>query len=196
MEAFRKGCIIIDGLSVAEIKRMRINFTIVDSSLGSLLVGATQQGICAVSLGDSDAVMKTAFLAQYPAANIHLDDAGLSQWIDNINNYINGQEFTLNLPLDIRGTDFQWQVWQALQTIPYGNTRTYKEIAQTIGYPKGARAVGQACGANPVALIIPCHRVVGKNKSLGGYRWGGERKKTLLAMEEFAMPKASEAIAS
>ena len=170
---------------------MRINFTIVDCSLGSLLVGATEKGICAVSLGDSDSVMKAEFLAQYPPASIHLDDTGIRQWIERINNYINGKEFALNLPLDIRGTDFQRQVWQALQTIPYGSTSTYKEIAETIGYPKGARAVGNACGANPVALIIPCHRVVGKNNSLGGYRWGGERKKALLAMEEFAIAIAS-----
>ncbi len=179
--------IIIDGLSVGENNRMRINFTIVDSSLGSLVVGATEKGICAVSLGDSDSVMKAELLAQYPAATIHLYDARLRQWVDKINNYINGKEFALNLPLDVRGTDFQQKVWQALQTIPYGSTSTYSAIAEIIGYPKGARAVGNACGANPVALIIPCHRVVGKNNNLGGYRWGGEWKKTLLAMEQTAI---------
>ncbi|MCP2731919.1 methylated-DNA--[protein]-cysteine S-methyltransferase, partial [Limnofasciculus baicalensis] len=179
--------IIIDGLSVGENNRMRINFTIVDSSLGSLVVGATQQGICAVNLGDYDSVIKTGFLAQYPGVTVHLDDTGIRKWVDRINNYINGEEFALNLPLDVRGTDFQRQVWQALQTIPYGMTSTYSEIAEIIGYPKAARAVGNACGANPVALIIPCHRVVGKNNNLGGYRWGREWKKTLLAMEQAAI---------
>lgn len=175
------------GMSPATYRRggrgMLIGYTIVDCPLGRLLVAATEKGICAVSLGDSDSALETALSTEYSAAEIHREESGLSKWVSAILEYLSGNQPDLNLPLDLQVTAFQWQVYKELCAIPYGGTRSYGEIAQALGHPKAVRAVGRACAVNPVSLVIPCHRAVQKNGRLGGYRWGLERKAKLLKIE-------------
>ncbi|MGL4881061.1 MAG: methylated-DNA--[protein]-cysteine S-methyltransferase [Waterburya sp.] len=180
-------------------KTIQITYTVVDCSLGYLLVATTDKGICSVKLGDRacEAAVGIAYpkgnrpesliqslTEEFKQATIVRDDQSHQNWIKKILNLITGTESDPDLPLDIRGTAFQQQVWQALQKIPYGETRTYTEIAQDLGKPKAVRAIGNACGANPVALIIPCHRVTRNDGSLGGYRWGIERKQKLIEQEQ------------
>jgi AraC family transcriptional regulator of adaptative response/methylated-DNA-[protein]-cysteine methyltransferase len=160
-----------------------IRFTIVESPVGRLLVAATPRGICRVSMGRSEPELKTALAREYPNAAITRDRGGLARWTRNILDHLAGRAPRLDLPLDIQATAFQWQVWEALAAIPYGSTRTYAEVAEAIGRPKAARAVARACSANPVALAIPCHRVVPAAGGVGGYRWGDSRKQLLLAAE-------------
>ena len=117
------------------------------------------------------------------AAKIRRDASDLALWVNAILQHLEGQQPHLNLPLDVQSTAFQWRVWEELRAIPYGSTRSYSEIAQALGQPKAARAVAQACATNPVAIAIPCHRVVRENGHSGGYRWGTERKQRLLAQE-------------
>lgn len=162
---------------------LTIHYTITDSPLGRLLVAATEQGVCFISLADSDKTLEAALRGDYHSAEIQRDEVGLRQWVNAVVSYLNGKQPHLDLPVDIQGTAFQRQVWEALRAIPYGETRTYGQIAEAIGKPSAARAVGHACGANPVALVIPCHRAVGSSGSLTGYRWGVERKERLLASE-------------
>ena len=164
-------------------KSVHIGYTIVDCSLGRLLIAATEKGICSICLGDSDADLETALFSEYPAAEIQRDGVELSQWVNTLLNHLNGQQPQLNLPIDVQATAFQWRVWESLRAIPYGSTRSYGEIAQELGDPKAARAVARACATNPVAIVVPCHRVVREDGSLGGYRWGLERKRQLLAQE-------------
>ena len=163
---------------------MDIRYTIVDSPLGRLLVASTNKGVCAVSLGDSDDALIASLTGEYPAAQIHRDDNALRERVDAVIRLLSGRRPDKQLPVDIQVTAFQWQVYQALLAIPPGDTRTYEEVAKTIGKPKAVRAVGNACALNPVAVVIPCHRVVRKDGRLGGYRWGLERKKRLLTLEE------------
>jgi O-6-methylguanine DNA methyltransferase len=166
---------------------MRIGYTIVDSALGRLLIAATGRGICAVSLHDSDAVLESELARDYPKAEFERGACLPREWIDALLDYVCGRSSNLDLPLDLEATEFQRQVWQALRDIPYGSTRTYGEIAAVLGYPRtAARAVGHACATNPVSLIIPCHRVVRNDGGLGGYRWGLDRKRALLAQERGA----------
>ncbi|HXG08888.1 MAG TPA: methylated-DNA--[protein]-cysteine S-methyltransferase [Gemmataceae bacterium] len=162
---------------------MRIGYTIVDSPLGRLLLAATERGICGVCLGDSDRALAAALRREYPAAEIRRDGVCLGPWIEEFLNYLRGQQPHLDLPLDVQATAFQWRVWQELRSIPYGETRTYAEIARALGQPTAVRAVARACASNPVALIIPCHRVVREDGGLGGYRWGLKRKQALLEQE-------------
>jgi len=161
---------------------MEIAYVVVPSPLGRLLVAATPRGVCRISLGDDAA----ALAAEFPAARIHKDRAGggLERWVSAILAYLDGSEPSLELPLDIRATAFQRRVWQELQRIPYGETRSYTDIARRIGQPKATRAVARACATNPTALVIPCHRVVREDGDLGGYRWGMERKRALLEREK------------
>jgi AraC family transcriptional regulator of adaptative response/methylated-DNA-[protein]-cysteine methyltransferase len=166
---------------------MHVGYTIVDCPLGRLLVAATERGICAVSLGDADATLELALREEYPAAEIYRDDAGFAPWVQSILDYLSGAQPHLDLPLDVRATAFQWRVWEALRKIPYGSTRTYGEIACDLGQPTATRAVARACATNPVSLVVPCHRVVGADGSLRGYRWGVERKRALLEQEQ-ALP--------
>lgn len=163
---------------------MTVHYTIVDCPLGRLLVAATNRGICGVSLGDSDAALEAALRKEYPAAHIHRDESKLGEWVGAFLSYLNGRQPDLNLPVDVQATAFQWQVWEALRAIPSGSTRSYSEVARTVGHPQAARAVARACATNPVALVIPCHRVVRENGDLGGYRWGTERKQRLLTQEK------------
>jgi O-6-methylguanine DNA methyltransferase len=148
------------------------------------MVAATSKGICAVRLGDSISALEEDLKNEYSAAEIRKSDGILDSALREIVAHLEGKQQKLSLPLDIRSTAFQRQVWQALQAIPYGATRSYGEVAKAIGQPKAVRAVARACATNPVALVIPCHRVIREDKSLGGYRWGIERKKKLLANEK------------
>ncbi len=161
-----------------------INYTIAPCSLGLLLVAATERGVCAVKLGDSDAALEADLTREYPSAKIHRADSVLSQPVDKLLNYLSGKQPDLQLPLDIQATAFQWQVWENLRAIPYGETRSYAEVAKAMGRPTAVRAVARACATNPVALVIPCHRVIREDRSLGGYRWGLERKDALLEQEK------------
>jgi AraC family transcriptional regulator of adaptative response/methylated-DNA-[protein]-cysteine methyltransferase len=162
---------------------MQIGYTIVDSPLGRLLVGATDHGVSSVCLGESDRSLERALRDEYPAAHIERGGAHLTKYVEAIILYLRGKEPHLQLPIDIQASAFRRRVWDALRAIPYGQTRSYGQIAATIGEPKASRAVGQACGANPVALVIPCHRVVRGDGATGGYRWGPKRKQKLLAQE-------------
>jgi AraC family transcriptional regulator of adaptative response/methylated-DNA-[protein]-cysteine methyltransferase len=161
----------------------RIGFTSTSTPLGRLLVAATARGICFVCLGDDDAALGRALRGEFPAAEIERDDAVLGAWVAAIVAHLSGEQPRLDLPLDVRATAFQRRVWEALRAIPYGQTRTYGEIAQELGQPTAARAVARACATNPVALVVPCHRVVGEGGELRGYRWGVERKRALLERE-------------
>lgn len=165
---------------------MQIGYTIVDSPLGRLLVGATERGICAVSLGDDDGSLEAGLRREYPAAEIRRDESGMAEWVGAIVRHLEGAQARLDLPLDLRGTAFQWRVRELLRAIPYGSTRSYGDLARTLGNPGGARAVARVCATNPVALVLPCHRVVRGDGDPGGYRWGLERKRALLAGEREA----------
>lgn len=162
---------------------MRIGYTIVDSTLGRLLIAATERGVCSVCLGDSDEPLEKALREEYPLAAIACDSRGLQAHVRQIREHLAGRALTLDLPVDVQATAFQWKVWQALRDIPYGETRSYSEIARSIGRPRAVRAVGHACATNRVAVVIPCHRAVRQDGSLGGYRWGLERKRALLDRE-------------
>jgi AraC family transcriptional regulator of adaptative response/methylated-DNA-[protein]-cysteine methyltransferase len=171
---------------------MKIRYHTVDSDFGKLLVAGTERGVCAVHLADDDSALGIALRGEYPEAIIERDEGSLRHWVDQILAYLQGARVRLDLPLDIQGTAFQFRVWRALQKIAYGATQTYADIARAIGQPGAARAVGHACGTNPVPLIIPCHRVVGSNGKLGGYGLGLDRKRKLLAQEA----KAAESTAA
>ncbi|MEJ2696494.1 MAG: bifunctional DNA-binding transcriptional regulator/O6-methylguanine-DNA methyltransferase Ada [Candidatus Sulfobium sp.] len=162
---------------------VEIGFTLVDCPLGRMLVAATDKGLCAVSIGDSDEALITALHDEYPAAGIHRDRAGLSEYITALLGYFGGKQPSPGLPLHLQVTAFQWKVYEVLRAIPFGQTRTYEEIARAIGSPGAARAVGRACARNPVAVVIPCHRVVRKDGTPGDYRWGIKNKKALLGRE-------------
>lgn len=162
---------------------MAIAYALTDCGLGRVLVAATERGVSAVYLGDRDDLLVGALAEEYPNAEIHRDDDALDRWVAVLLAYLDQAGPHPALPLDIQATAFQWRVWQELQRIPYGETRTYTEIAQALGQPTAARAVARACATNPVSLAIPCHRVVGGDGGLRGYRWGVERKRALLGME-------------
>ena len=168
-------------------KGMRITFTIAGSPLGRLLVAATERGVCSVTLGDSDTELTRALFAEYPEASIDSKDTSISPslnlWLDYVLRSLKGEHRRIDLPMDVQATAFQWRVWEELRRIPFGSTRSYQEIAKAIGKPNAVRAVARACASNRLALVIPCHRVIREDKSLGGYRWGLERKEKLLASE-------------
>jgi AraC family transcriptional regulator, regulatory protein of adaptative response / methylated-DNA-[protein]-cysteine methyltransferase len=176
------------GMTPAVYKRgaqgVEVSYAIADSPLGRLLVAATAKGICSVKLGDKDQTLEDELRQEYPAASITPNRTDLARWVKTILTYLNGHRPHLDLPLDIQATAFQWKVWRYLQSIPHGETRAYSQVAHDIGEPSAVRAVARACATNPVCLVIPCHRVVGKNGSLTGYRWGVERKRTLLKNEK------------
>jgi len=166
---------------------MTINYAVTASPLGRLLVAATDKGVCSVMLGDSDATLKADLSREFPAAQIRHDEKPLQSSLKSIVDYLKNKTPHLDLPLDIRATAFQRQVWQQLRAIPYGQTHSYSEVARAIGQQTAVRAVARACATNPVALVIPCHRVIREDKTLGGYRWGLERKKKLLQAEREAV---------
>jgi len=176
------------GMSPGVLRRggagMRVRYGIVDCRLGKVLVGGTEFGICAVCMGDSDQTVESALSEQYPSASLQRNDESMREWMLHITNYLSGTESTVNLPLDIQATTFQARVWGQIRSIPYGATASYSQVARNIGKPKAVRAVARACATNPVALVVPCHRVVGEDGKLHGYRWGKERKQQLLRLEQ------------
>src|SRR5881296_275127 len=164
---------------------VEIVFVTVSTALGRLLVAATDRGVCRVMLGDDAAKLEADLRAEFDAAHVREEKGGkLEGYVAAILSYLEGTEPHLDLPLDIRATAFQRRVWQELKQIPFGETRTYAEVAKAIGQPQATRAVARACATNPTALVIPCHRVVRGDGALGGYRWGAERKKALLEKEQ------------
>lgn len=160
-----------------------VRFATVSVSLGQLLVAFTDEGVCAVELGDSAAGLEQTLRADFSGATIARAPTGANAWVKSVVEQARGHAPTADVPLDVQGTAFQWKVWKALQRIPLGQTRSYTEVAQSIGEPKAVRAVASACARNPVALIVPCHRVVRSNGQPGRYRWGAERKEELLRRE-------------
>jgi AraC family transcriptional regulator, regulatory protein of adaptative response / methylated-DNA-[protein]-cysteine methyltransferase len=160
-----------------------IEYTVVPCALGNVLIAVTDKGICAVKLGDDREVLERELSEEFPAASLTRDDALRPEWVRSVVALAEGQPTQADLPLDIRGTAFQQMVWKALRRIPAGQTRSYGEIARSIGRPQAVRAVAGACGANPTALLVPCHRVIQGNGALGGYHWGVPRKRRLLAAE-------------
>ena len=164
----------------------KIVFTTTQCSLGQLLVATTSRGLCSVKIGDSDAELEQELRNEFFAAEVDRADLTLNETVKDVLGLIENKAPHRDLPLDIRATAFQRQVWEKLRSIPYGETLSYGEVAKALGNPGAVRAVGRACGSNPVALVIPCHRVVREDQSLGGYRWGLERKKKILEHERAA----------
>lgn len=162
---------------------LNIRYAIVSSPVGRVLVAATARGVCAVTMGDDDRTLVSGLKGEYPASTLTLDRGALTKWTTRVLEHLSGRTPRLDLPLDIRATAFQRQVWQALVAIPRGEIHSYSEVAQAVGKPSAARAVARACATNPVALAIPCHRVVPASGGLGGYRWGATRKKQILDRE-------------
>ncbi len=160
-----------------------IRFTCTDSPLGRMLIAATDKGICAVQFAESDEELEQGLKHEFPFAVRRRDDDALRPWHRDLVRQMRGRKLNAALPLDIQATAFQRQVWNYLQTIPFGATRSYSKVAQAIGRPKAIRAVARACATNPIAVAIPCHRVVRENGELAGYRWGMERKRALLDLE-------------
>jgi AraC family transcriptional regulator of adaptative response/methylated-DNA-[protein]-cysteine methyltransferase len=149
-------------------------------------VATTPKGICAIRWGDSDRELEESLAREFAEATLRRDDERLAPWIAAIRNHLLGLQPQVDLPMDVRATAFQRRVWDILRTIPYGATRSYGRVAAAMGKPKAARAVARACASNPAALLIPCHRVVREDGGMGGYRWGVERKRELLARESKA----------
>ncbi len=161
-----------------------IRFATAPCELGLLLVAATERGVCSVMLGDEPAALEQLLRRQFSAANLVPDAAGMTGQVAAVLAAMTEHPAAGDLPLDLRATAFQARVWQALRQIPRGQTRSYAQLAEAIGQPTAVRAVARACATNPVAIAVPCHRVIGSDGSLTGYRWGVERKKKLLAMEK------------
>ena len=164
-------------------KGQSIAYTTFHSPLGCILLASTGRGLCSVKIGDTAEALVKTLAAEFSEADLRQDGKALKTEKDQVLAFLSGDATLAKLPLDIRGTVFQQRVWSALRQIPRGETRTYKDIASAIGAPKAVRAVGSACGANPVALVIPCHRALRTDGGLGGYAWGLERKQKLLKIE-------------
>jgi AraC family transcriptional regulator of adaptative response/methylated-DNA-[protein]-cysteine methyltransferase len=175
------------GMSPATYRRggagQQIAYAIEDSPLGRLLVAATDKGICALRFGDDDTSLERELRTEFPQATLARDASAVRPYVRPVVDHLQGQHTQLELPLDVQASAFQQRVWAALRDIPYGQTRSYSQLAQMIGEPSAVRAVARACATNPVALVVPCHRVVRTGGALGGYRWGLERKRALLERE-------------
>jgi AraC family transcriptional regulator, regulatory protein of adaptative response / methylated-DNA-[protein]-cysteine methyltransferase len=170
-----------------------IRYTCADSPLGRMLIAATDRGICSIQFARTDGELIEGLKREFPFATRKPDSGGLQAWASALLDHMQGmhgqkrrKKVDSSLPLDIRATAFQRRVWTYLQSIPFGSTRSYSEVAKAIGRPTAARAVARACATNPVAVAIPCHRIVREDGSMGGYRWGIERKRTLLEIEQRA----------
>lgn len=162
---------------------MQIRFAVGECWLGSILVAATDQGVCAILLGDDPESLVHELQDRFPLAELIGGDAAFEQWMAQVVGFVEHPVSGFHLPLDVRGTAFQQRVWHALRKIPPGSTVSYTELARRIGSPQSVRAVAHACAANPLAVAIPCHRVVRTDGALAGYRWGVERKRALLQRE-------------
>lgn len=168
---------------------MELAYTIFASPLGRVLAAATGDGLCFVGLGADDATLEAALRTDYAQAALRRDDGALAAVVAALSAYLAGAGPCAELALAVTGTPFQRRVWAALRAIPYGETRTYGQLAESLGMGRGAaRAVGAACGANPVSLVTPCHRAIGSDGKLHGFRWGIERKRQLLALERDRQP--------
>jgi AraC family transcriptional regulator of adaptative response/methylated-DNA-[protein]-cysteine methyltransferase len=169
-----------------------IDYVIAKTSLGTLLVAATDRGVCAVTLGDDASSLEAALAIEYPAATrtrLTTPSSSLGVWVSEIVAAVDGERARPDVPIDVEASAFQWKVWRELQKIPFGETRSYGEIANAIGSPKAVRAVGNACANNRVAVLVPCHRAVRLDGTPGGYRWGPDRKKRLLESERATLEK-------
>ncbi|MEZ6141127.1 MAG: methylated-DNA--[protein]-cysteine S-methyltransferase [Zavarzinella sp.] len=164
-----------------------LKYIVNKTDIGLMLIAGNTQGICLVAFADTEQELHDVCAARVPGA-IHLSDEQLQIWANEIIKMIADPLAEVNLPLDLQGTTFERAVWEALHMIPAGETRTYSEIATQVGKPKAVRAVGRACGNNPVAIVVPCHRVIGSNGKLTGYRWGIRRKQQLLMKEAEQCP--------
>lgn len=160
-----------------------ITFAIAPTPLGRMLVAATERGLCAVRFGESASELERDLREEFHAAEVQRDEAAMSLYVGPLVASVRGENTIIDLPLDVRATAFQQKVWQTLRQIPSGETRSYSEVAREIGNQHAVRAVARACASNPVALAVPCHRVVRSDGGLAGYRWGVERKKKLLTAE-------------
>lgn len=160
-----------------------VRYTVTDSPFGRLLIAATDKGICAIQFADSDEELEHGLKHEFPFAVRRRDDQAMRPWRQNLLRQMRGQKLNSALPLDIQATAFQRRVWSYLQSIPFGATRSYGQVAEAIGQPTASRAVARACATNPVAVAIPCHRIIREDGDMGGYRWGADRKKALLEME-------------
>lgn len=160
-----------------------IRYTCADSPLGRIMIAATEKGICSIQFAKSDDELLEGLKREFPFAQRKPDDGRVKPWIVALLHQMHGEQSDSSLPLDIRATAFQRRVWTYLQSIPFGSTKSYSDVAKAIGQPSACRAVARACATNPVAVAIPCHRVIREDGSMGGYRWGLERKKVLLEME-------------
>jgi AraC family transcriptional regulator of adaptative response/methylated-DNA-[protein]-cysteine methyltransferase len=163
-----------------------IRFAVGECSLGSILVAASDRGICAILLGDDPDALARDLQDRFPKARLIGGDQGFERVVARVVGFVEAPSLGLELPLDVRGTAFQRRVWQALRGIPAGSTATYTQIAERIGAPRAVRAVAQACASNALAVAIPCHRVIRNDGALSGYRWGVTRKRTLLDREAAA----------
>ncbi len=170
---------------------IHIRYATTDSPLGRMLVAATAKGICTIAFGEDDDEVIDTLRNRFPNAELTSESAN-SGWLADAVAFVTGQmgehPTAAAFPLDVRATAFQQRVWNALQQIPRGETRSYSQLAAELGSPTATRAVAGACAANPVAIVVPCHRIIGKNGSLTGYRWGTDRKRRLLAAERVALP--------
>ena len=176
------------GMSLSNYRRggagMEINYAMISSPIGQVLIAATEHGVCSVKIGATRAEVLSELEREYPAARITPSRSAKSEWVKAIEKHLRGDAPVLDLPIDVQATAFQWKVWRELQRIPYGETRAYAEVAKSIGRPTAVRAVARACATNPVALVVPCHRVVPTAGGVGGYRWGAKRKARLLDAEK------------
>ena len=167
-------------------KGMKIGYAVAKSPLGKVLIGATERGVSAVYLGESEGALLAELREEYPRAEIAPATDSFQKWVREIVQRIDGKQPRMELPLDLQATAFQRRVWQELQRIPRGRTRTYSQVARSLGQPKAVRAVARACATNPVSVVVPCHRVIREDGTLAGYRWGLSRKERLLAQERAA----------
>ena len=165
---------------------LTIAYTVTRCSLGQLLVAATPRGVCTIELGDSAEALRRRLGQRFPRAVVVQDDRAVKHCVEAVTRYLDAPGQNIDLPLDVRGTAFQRQVWTALRRLRVGATTTYTELARRIGRPRAVRAVARACASNTIALAIPCHRVVRRDGGLSGYRWGVDRKRTLLEREQAA----------
>ena len=160
-----------------------VHFGIFATVLGQMIVAGTAHGVSHIAFGDDDALLEQQFREVFADASVQRDDASVASWARSISAQLEGKATTIDVPLNVSGTPFQQRVWTELRRIPFGESRSYQELAISIGQPAAARAVAGACASNRVAVVIPCHRVIRGTGELGGYRWGVERKQKLLDLE-------------
>ncbi len=165
-------------------RNRKVGYHIIDSPLGRLLIGATSKGLCSLMWGDNDQELADSLRRLLPRAVLSCGLEKPEDWSEPLNRYLGGEPVDLEFPLDVQGTPFQRTVWHRIRAIPLGATLSYGSLAKALGNPAATRAVAGACASNPAALVIPCHRIIRSDGGLGGYRWGLQRKRRLLSLEE------------